>query len=173
LTRTWDEIDSNGRLRFVWGEYRRDGNGETLSMGVYLGSDHLVSLSKLIQGIRPDWSGSLDAPRAGAEPMNFITSYYRDGATRTMDAETSCAGRACELNGGLSPNGPFTFVTPRLADLFIEPAQLRVPLILRREWQDAGAVDPNMDNRLREEFSRAVREFAASVDLKPLLELKR
>jgi len=169
LRRKWDEVDANGQSMFVWGRYERAAGGAAISMGVYLGAeDHLVSLSKLLQGMRPEWTGVIESPRANAEPVGFIASFYRDGTTRTMDAETSCHGKVCELKGGVAAGGLMTFVMPRPAELFIDPAERRMPLILRGEW--SGRTET--DEELRAEFTAAMRGFTAALDLDPLLRLE-
>ncbi len=171
LKQTWDESDANGNLRFVWGQYERDDSGAMIAMGVYLGGeDHLVSFSKMLQGVTPVWSGTLDAPRPNATTAHFITSFYRERETRTMDAETSCRGEVCELTGGIS-DGSVSVVAPHLADLFIEPVDHRLPLILREQWRVQTATGGDPDTELRSDFARTASEFVAALDLKPLLRL--
>ncbi len=172
LKQTWDEYDANGNLRFVWSQFERADTGAMIAMGVYLGGeDHLVSFSRMLQGVNPVWSGTLDTPRSNAPAAHFITNFYSDRETRIMDAETSCQGDVCELNGGIS-NGPVSIVAPRLADLFVVPVEHRLPLILREQWSATTSDDLSQNNNLRSQFAADASDFMAALDLKPLVSLK-
>lgn len=171
--KTWNESDSNGNVKFVWGEYHHRETGAILTLGVFVhGEDHLVSTSKRMQGVYPAWSGSLDIPRPGAAAAHFLTSFYRDSATRTMDAETSCHGNVCELNTE-QLGGPLSVIAPHLTDLFIDPGERRLPLVVREQWAITQAADPNVDDLLRQTFNSNAAEFFAALDLRQLVALEQ
>ena len=162
-----EEYDSQHSLMFVWGSYINAETREKLALGIYLGSeDHLVSVSKRYQGIRPTWEGTLDSNSLHDTPARFVTSFYQQADLRTMDAETSCQASRCEQNRMASAG--LTLVLPHPSNLLVEPADRRVPLVLRREWLSADAANQS-DDELRASFDRSVRVFLHDLDLKLLL----
>ena len=166
LTHTWEERDGQGALMFVFGDYQRAVTGEHLAFGVYLASeDHYVFLSKLVQGLKPESQGSFDARTAAGQPAHFITSFYRDDALLTLDAEASCRDGLCE--GNVAGQGSrFGMLRPHFADLLVAPATRRVPILLRRRW---AATTATPEPALEQQFDASAREFLASLNLQPLL----
>ncbi len=165
LTHTWEEREATGSLMFVFGDYRNQVTGQHLAFSVYLASeDHYVFLSKLAQGIRPDFQSSFDT-RTADGPAHLITSFYRTADVLTEDAETSCRADLCDESLELRPDS-VGFVKPHLADLLVAPATRQVPILLRRQWV---ATSPEPDAVLRAQFEASAREFLAGLDLRPLL----
>ena len=166
LTHTWEERDGQGALMFVFGDYERAVTGEHLEFGVYLASeDHYVFLSKLTQGVKPESQSSFDATTANGKPAHFVTSFYRDDAGLTLDAEASCRDGLCEGNVAGEGNR-VGMLRPHLADLLVAPAARRVPILLRRRWEGS---TPTPEAELEQQFDASVREFLGGLNLQPLL----
>ena len=174
LTRTWEERDATGSLMFVFGDYVRAIDAAHpvathLAFGVYLASeDHYVFLSRLTQGVAPDYQGSMQAATRNGQPATLVTSLYRTPNLLTMDAETSCREEFCSANlaAGGATGTTTGLLHPRIADLFVAPAGRRVPILLRRRWQ-AGTSLP--EPVLRGQFTNSVQEFLSALNLQPLL----
>jgi exosortase J len=171
LTRTWAEHDSNGMIALAMAEYAAlpdsGDRARRFTFGLWVGSaDHLVAHSKLIQGMRAQWTGSLNATARQALPVRFDTSFYDDGMSRQYDAESTCSDSGCM--GYLAESGQkgFFFAAPGFPDLTVARSGRSLPILLRREWLDS---DPTPSSDLRAQFDADARLFMAQVDLRSLL----
>ena len=167
LVRSWAEHDTNGNVSMLMSDYADQTTNARLTFGVWLGgNNHFVALSKQIQGLRPQSTGSFDTTTGHALPVHFVTSFYNDGVNLSYDAETACTSSGCEehLAGA---NGKMQFMAPRFADLIVAPTSRRLPILLRREWvgTDASA------SEARAKLESSAREFMTNLDMQQLLPL--
>lgn len=167
LTQSWAERDHDGSPMLVFGDYTNGVTGEHLTMGVWLiFADHLVAASRMVKGVLPESNGSFDGQTSSGNPAHFVSNFYRDGGTRTLDAETVCAATFCDERTMGGAHGLFVTV-PHLADLFVAPATRRVSILLRREVSDA-SISPDASRR---DFERAAQQFMRGLNLQPLITL--
>jgi exosortase J len=97
LVRTYTEQNASGLTQFVMGEYSKtpgNAGSSNLTFGLYVGAGaHLVSYSKLSQGIRPSWTGSFEGSDGNAQQplaVHYVTTLYDDGISQEYDAESAC-----------------------------------------------------------------------------------
>ena len=171
LTRTWAEHEGNGMVSLAMGEYSESPDtGDTVkrfTFGLWVGSaSHLVTDSKFIQGILPQWTGSLSATAEQTLPVHFVTSFYDDGISRQYDAESTCSPSGCLGRPGAYSHEGFFFTAPGLSDLTFASHGRSLPILLRREWLDS---EPTTPADLRAQFEDDARLFMEQVDLQSLV----
>jgi exosortase J len=171
LTRTWTEHASDGSINLAMAEYATTpDSGEVTKrfiFGFWLGvANHFVSDSKLIRGIRAQWTGSFNATARHALPVHFDTSFYDDGISRQYDAESICRRSGCAGRHRILSQKGFSLTTSGLFDLASTTHRKSAPILLRREWLDS---DPMPSADLRVQFDTDARIFMSQVDLQPLL----
>jgi exosortase J len=171
LVRTYYENDSNGVATLALGDYEapsQSAHANRIVLGLWLASGyHQVAMSKLIQGLRPEWAGSFNAAIQPSLPVHFATSFYDDGISREYDAEAVCSNDGCWSYLYGSGKSGFKLVAPSLRDIFLAPTDKRLPILLRREWPDSESA-PSPE--LRAEFEVDARTFTSQLDLPALLQ---
>jgi exosortase J len=173
LIRTYFERDINGVAQYVWADYSRSQNGaeppSQLALGLYVrGGMHLVAYSKFAQGLRPDWTGSIDAVDGSAQrplKVHFATTLYDDGISRQYDAESVCYETSCLANIDLNARRLF-FGEPSLPHLVYAPSRL-LPIVLRMEWLDSDSSPAAIQ---RSEFEADVQQFTEQLNLRTLFD---
>lgn len=171
LERTYSE-SANGTIRFVFGEYAAppDAAGDTkrIALGLYVGPNaHLVAYSRFVQGVRPDWTSSLDTSDASVPSqlkVHFVTTSYNDGITHEFDAESICYEVGCSATLNSSANNLF-LVSPKLSNLIFSSTGKSLPIVLRREWLDTDGVPTAVQ---RSQFEADARQFTEKLDLRTL-----
>jgi exosortase J len=170
LTRTWTENNSNGAINLAMAEYATSAKSkdmaERFTLGLWVGSaHHLVSDSKFIQGIRPQWTGSFNATAQQGSPVHFFTNFYDDGISRQYDAEATCSSSGCGLRAVFGHQG-FSFKMTGPSKLTSTSHSKSLPILLRREWLDSEPI-PSTD--LRTQFETDARLFISRVDVQSLV----
>jgi exosortase J len=171
LIHTYSEHDSIGMIVLGLGEYEATGAPTSvashLTFGLWVASaDHLVAVSKTIQGLRPDWTGSFDAIARKSIPIDFASTFYDDGVSRQYNAEAICSTDGCVAHVlGSGKRGAF-FSAPGVRDLLFVSSGKRLPIFLRRDWPDS---DPSRSPNLRTQFESDARVFMEHLDILPLL----
>jgi len=173
LTRTYAEYANNGMVQFALADYAMpadsSGASSQITLGLYVGVGmHLVATSHFAQGVRPDWSGSLDAVDGSVKPpltVHYVTTLYDDGIRREYDAESVCyeAGCSASLDSGKSS---FFMIAPKISTLFSPANGQRLPILLRKEWPDS---DGTSTATQRAQFEAAVQQFTQQLNLRTLL----
>jgi len=173
LIRTYDERDANGLIQFALADYSAPKNNadaaSTLTLGFYVGAGrHLVAYSRFAQGIRPDWTGSLDTVDASAHgPMkvHLVTTLYDDGIRREFNAETVCYETGCSASIDTEHNG-FFVSAPKLSDVVSGSSNKHLAILLRRESPDSDGTSTVM---LQSQFDADARHFTEQLNLRELL----
>jgi exosortase J len=173
LIRTYAEYDGNGSIQFALADYSTAQNSadssNKLTLGLYLGPTmHLAAYSKFAQGVRPNWSGSLDVVDGSAQQplsVHFVTTLYDDGIRRQYNAETSCYETGCSASIG--PIGKrFFFSRPVLSDIFFSAGGSRLPILLRRELLDSDGAPTATQ---LSQFEADALQFTQQLNLRALL----
>jgi exosortase J len=171
LVRTYSEKGPNGVIWLMLADYEGPGQSahvNHLVLGLWVGPGyHQVAVSKLLQGVRPEWAGAFDVGIQPSLPIHFSTSFYDDGVSREYDAEAVCSGEGCSSYLVGSGKHGFKLVAPSLHDMFLPPDNKRLSILLRREWPDS---QPGTPQELRAEFEADARTFTSQLDLSALLE---
>ncbi len=168
LIDTYAEHDPNGNINLAMGDYQDSGSGRRLTFGLWVASgNHLVASSKMAQGLLPRWTGSFDAHAAPSTPMHFVTSFFDDGATRSLDAESACSIQSCSDHLATSAHGRFVFVAPQSQELAFPAQGKRLPILLERQWPEDDASSPHLQ---RQQFEADARAFTEQLDVTSLVE---
>ena len=162
LTRTWNETLDTGTLLFHWAEYAPTAtSGTHISIGLspILGS-HDTLICHSARGEDPLWRGQQTLQTA-AEPVNFSTAFYNDGATQFIEATTLCNGTSCGEYSTPPAHFGLVWSKPHPQALFNQNPERPIPILLRAETADTTLPA----DVARRELSSGVASFVAAVDL--------
>jgi exosortase J len=173
LVRTYIERDNSGLIDYALADYAISPNGtgttSKLTLGLFVGSGvHLVAYSRFAQGLRPDWTGSIDATDASVQPpmkVHFVTTLFDDGIRREYDAESVCYETGCSANIDSGSTRLF-FNAPTVPALALASSGNRLSILLRREWPDSDGA-PTATGR--SQFEADARQFTEQLDIRTLL----
>jgi exosortase J len=166
LIRTYSEQQyaTGGPVMFVLGDYvgPADQNGvpRQITMALYVASGyHRVIDSKLLQGQKPVWTASLDAPLNSSQTVPYGTSLYDDGMKRQFNAETTCTEKTCW-------NPLLDYQQFSIKSYLPQQSGKYLPIVLRGEWLDS---DPIATDVLRQRFEDDVRLFTRQLSVNGLV----
>ena len=125
-----------------------------------LGS-HDTLICHSARGEDPLWRDQLTLPTAGDVPISFSASFFNDGATQYLEATTICNGGSCGEYTSDRTNFGFVYSKPTSQSVFSQDPQRPIPILLKAE-----TIDTTLPVEVaRQQLSRALRSFLASVDL--------
>jgi exosortase J len=168
LERTWWENLPNGKPAGVYGDYADAVTGRRLTLGLWLADDyHLIVGCRRDQGIEPQHSTWVQLPAANGGSLRMLESFYDDGITRTLDAETSCSAHGCSDESS-RPGRSLVVTAPPMLYLVAPPAR-RVPLVIQRETIDTATPVA----AFTEQFQADADTFARHLDLERITAIVR
>lgn len=162
LVRRWNETLIGGALLFHWAEYAPERGGAHVQVGVspVLGShDTLVCHSA--RGEDPLWHGADTFQTAGAEPVEFSSALFNDGATQFLEASTLCNGSSCGETSRSSKRFGFVYSRPHAATLLSQNSDRPIPVLVKVETIDTTL---RVDNA-RQQLSKDLTAFLSGVNL--------
>jgi len=167
LVSTRSERDGDDMISLGLADYVAEGN-RRIAFGMWVSSaDHMVAGSRLVQGLKAEWTGSFDTVSGTGLPIHFVSSEYDTGVSRVFDVESACSPQSCSVQIAGSRNQGFRFVGPRLGDLMLPPTGKRLPIIFERESLTS---DPAILAIERTQFEEDVRLFIQQIDLQSLVQ---
>lgn len=163
LVRSWNETFVEGPVAYYWGEYRPNGGGTTVSLGISptLGW-HDALLCHSIRGEVPVWRGALTLSTLNSVPVEFGAALYNNGVSQYLELSTQCfAGRCGEAATERTHMG-FVYSRPDPAAGF--GAARPVPILLRAETTDITLSYMGV----REQLLRDLKSFVSGIRLDEL-----
>jgi len=173
LVRTYTETLSGSLVEFLFADYATPSNSagvtSRLTLGIYMGvGKHLVAYSKFAQGVRPNWSGTMDVSSVAAQPtlpVHYVTTLYDDGVSRQYNAETVCYESGCTASID-SGAGALFVSAPKLIDFFSASDSAHLTILVRKELPDSDATPTAVEQT---QFESDVRQFTEQLNLPALL----
>jgi exosortase J len=165
LIRAWHE-QSDGDTVMENAAYAAPGSSE-ITVGIWLRpAEHIVHWSRMVHGNSPEMRADRSFATAQGRPVSFDTAFYSDGITDSLEGNTFCNPRVCQLSGEFGAGVHLSFKHLGFKNLmdFNTRGERFVPIFFRVERPHADEPQDDTHDKLSAESLR----FLSNVDFTEL-----